>query len=215
MKVKSIRPASSSSHSLSDTSTSRRHDEHVNSVHSHAVQSQSKTSQTLLTTCRVLVTITHAVTTQAKVLLDSASSTSFISEQLAQSLNLSRSRWAVQVTGISGMSNQSRTQFYTCFQVSSTWSSDSRWSANCWCTQLMLDRCGLTSVDSNWLILPNLLLSADIFSSVLRNGRWMRIPLGGNCLVQSMVVIRCLFIMSLYVIPQSSRLTTCSWGFGN
>ena len=188
VEVKSTRSASSPSNSLSDTSTFTRHDEYVNSVHSHAVQSQSKMSQTLLTTCRVLVTTTHGVTTQARALLDSASSTSFISEHLAQSLNLPRSRCAVQVTGIGGMSDQSRTQSYTCFQVSSTWSSDPPMEVEAIILPKVTCQLPVHSVKVGrmWTHLSGLkladpdfaspgrielLLGADIFSSALRNGR--------------------------------------------
>ena len=75
----------------------------VSSVHSHVAQTQAKPSQFLLMTCRVLVMSTDGHTTQARALLDSVSSASFISERLAQRLHLSRHHRPAQITGVLGL----------------------------------------------------------------------------------------------------------------
>ena len=74
-------------------------------------------SQFLLMTCRVLVMSPDGVTTQARALLDSASSSSFISDHLAQHLHLSRRHRQAQITGISGLTHQSLGQSVVRFGI--------------------------------------------------------------------------------------------------
>ena len=74
----------------------------------------------LLMTCRVMVTSPNGLSVQARGLLDSASSVSFISERLAQGLHLSRTREILSISGVAGLSHKSRTQQVTTFTVSST-----------------------------------------------------------------------------------------------
>ena len=65
-------------------------------VHSHTAQNSTKSQQALFMTSCVLVVSPGGPTTQARALLDSASSTSFISERLAQHLHLPRSHETLQ-----------------------------------------------------------------------------------------------------------------------
>ena len=58
--------------------------------------------QVLLMTCKVQILGLDGSVTQARALLDSASSTSFITERLAQRLGLKRKRVDVNITGIGG-----------------------------------------------------------------------------------------------------------------
>ena len=78
---------------------------------SHFAQGISKSQQPLLMTCRILVSSPDGVTTQARAMLDSASSSSFISKRLAQHLHLPHSRRLVQIDGIGGISHHSIAQF--------------------------------------------------------------------------------------------------------
>ena len=74
---------------------------------------------TLLMTCRVKVKAPNGLSTEARGLLDSASSTSFVSERLAQRLGLPRTQQAAQIAGVAGISHQSVCQSVTFFSVSS------------------------------------------------------------------------------------------------
>ncbi len=65
------------------------------------------TSSTLLVTCQVLINSTDGTCMKAHALLDSASSTSFVSEGLAQALRLPRSSQSMKISDITGLSHQS------------------------------------------------------------------------------------------------------------
>ena len=75
-------------------------------------------SSLLLMMCRVLVSAPDGSTVEARALLDNASSASFISERLVQSLCLPRTRQSVRVSGIGGMSHGSPTQYISNFRIS-------------------------------------------------------------------------------------------------
>ena len=76
------------------------------------------TSNTLLMTCQVLVKAPDNSSVEARALLDSASSTSFVSERLAQSLCLPRFHHNIRISGIAGLSHQSPLQSVVTFNVS-------------------------------------------------------------------------------------------------
>ena len=63
---------------------------------------------------------------EARALLDNASSASFISERLANSLSLKRRRQSIRVSGIGGMSHKSPLQSITTFEISSLQPSGNR-----------------------------------------------------------------------------------------
>ena len=63
--------------------------------------------QVLLTTCQILVKGPDGSTSQARALLDSASATSFISEQLVQWLHLPHQLYKAKVCGIGDSPSQS------------------------------------------------------------------------------------------------------------
>ena len=73
-------------------------------------------------TNHVMVTTSHGVSTQVRALLDSAFSTSFVSERLAQQVHLPCSSKTALISGITGMSSCSTTQSVVHFQVSPAWS---------------------------------------------------------------------------------------------
>ena len=62
-------------------------------------------TNSLLMTCRVTVKSPNGCSTEARGLLDSASSVSFISERLAQCLRLYRTHQSAQISGIAGLSH--------------------------------------------------------------------------------------------------------------
>ena len=75
-------------------------------------------SNTLLMTCQVLAKAPDNSSVRARVLLDSASSTSFVSECLAQSLCLPHFPHNIRISGIAGLSHQSPLQSVATFNVS-------------------------------------------------------------------------------------------------
>ena len=76
-------------------------------------------SEILLMTCRVRVEAQDGSTMEARAMLDSGSSASFISEHLAQSLRLPRTSQNTRISGVAGFVRNS-TQPITSFIVSST-----------------------------------------------------------------------------------------------
>ena len=74
-------------------------------------------SNSLLMTC-VLVNAPDGTSVEARALLDNASSTSFISERLAQSLCLPRANQSAKISGIAGLSHSSPTQSLANFSIS-------------------------------------------------------------------------------------------------
>ena len=68
-------------------------------------------------TCEVNI---NGSTVKARALLDSASSASFISERLAQSLSLSRSPLSARISGVAGLIHKSPLQSVATFTVSPT-----------------------------------------------------------------------------------------------
>ena len=79
-------------------------------------------SNLLLMTCNVTVISPAGYSVQARALLDSASSTSFVSEKLAQCLHLPRSSQNALISGVAGLARNCSTQFITHFGVCSTYS---------------------------------------------------------------------------------------------
>ena len=74
-------------------------------------------------TCRVLVSAPDGSSVEARALLDNASSASFVSERLVQSLCLPRTRQSVCVSGIGGLAHDSPIQFISNFTISAVKSS--------------------------------------------------------------------------------------------
>ena len=72
-------------------------------VTSHASHSTNCCRQVLLMTCKVQVIGPSGYTTYARALLDSASSTSFITERLAQHLRLHRTHHSLNISGKGGI----------------------------------------------------------------------------------------------------------------
>ncbi len=60
-------------------------------------------SNTLLMTCRIMITSPNGFSLKARALLDNASSASFVSERLAQTLRLPRTSQNITVSGIAGL----------------------------------------------------------------------------------------------------------------
>ena len=76
-------------------------------------------SNSLLMTCRVLVTSPSGHSTEARALLDSGSSACFVSNSLSRRLYLPRSSQSITISGIAGITHTRSTHATTTFQVSS------------------------------------------------------------------------------------------------
>ena len=149
-------------------------------------------SDLLLMTCRVLVESSDGSTMEARAILDSGSSASFVSERLAQCLHLPRSSQNTRITGVAGFVRNSA-QLITTFQVSSVHHPAKKFTV----TAVVVSR--VTSdlplqpvpVDPKWNHLSDLqladpsfaqpgridlLLGVEIFAEVMLHGRWCGIP---------------------------------------
>ena len=145
-------------------------------------------SNTLLMTCQVVVKSPDGSSTRVRALLDSASSTSFVSERLAQSLGLPRSRHNVHISGVAGLSHHSPLQSVATFNVTSTYSPSKSFTV----TAIVVPRvtCDLpiepVHSESHWTHLSDLpladpdfgrpgtidiLLGVDIYADVMLQGR--------------------------------------------
>ena len=145
-------------------------------------------SKSLLMTCRVLVDAPDGSSVEARAILDSASSASFVSERLSQSLRLPRSRQGVKISGIAGLSHNSPHQAVTSLTISSVRSPSKKFKV----TAVVVPhvKCDLPlhpiSFDLKWRHLQgipladpdfglprriDILLGVDIFVEILRQGR--------------------------------------------
>ena len=75
-------------------------------------------------TCQVIASSPDGQPTQAKALLDTGSTTSFISERLANSLNLRRTSQSIWISGIAGSSPKSTSHAVVNLSVSAKFSSE-------------------------------------------------------------------------------------------
>ena len=74
-------------------------------------------SNVLLMTCRVLVVAPDGSTVNARALLDSGSTVSFVSERLAQALRLPRSQQQAMIYGVAGLAHRSSVQSIGTFVI--------------------------------------------------------------------------------------------------
>ena len=144
-------------------------------------------SSSLLMTCRILVTSPNGSSTEARALLDNASSASFITQHLAQSLNLPSSRQSIHVSGIAGVSPGGPAQTVASLQISPIVSVSEKINLSAIVVPKVTCDLPLSTVpfDPNWKHLTGLsladpdfgkpgkidLLGVDIFVDVLLNGR--------------------------------------------
>ena len=77
-------------------------------------------SNVLLMTCRVLIIAPDCSTVNARALLDSGSTVSFVSERLAQTLRLPRSQQQATIYGVAGLAHGNTMQSIGTFIISPT-----------------------------------------------------------------------------------------------
>ena len=88
----------------------------INPVTSHTATELK--SSILLMTCKLLIESPNGSIVEARGILDSASSASFISERIVQSLKIPRSSCTARISGIAGLSHSSDTQSIATFIIS-------------------------------------------------------------------------------------------------
>ena len=155
---------------------------------SHVARTDTSQKHILLMTCRVLVVTPDGLTTQARALLDSASSTSFVSERLVQRLRLPRLSQLAHIAGIGGVSHRALSQSVVHFAVTHTAAQGKTFDIQAIVLPRVtseLPRCPVT-FNRQWTYLSGLqladpdfgipryvdiLLGMDVFSSVLLHGR--------------------------------------------
>ena len=144
-------------------------------------------------TCRVLVDAPDGSSVEARAILDSASSASFVSERLSQSLRLPHSQQGVQISGIAGPSHNSPHQAVASLTISAVRSPSKKFKVRA----VVVPRVScdlplhLISFDFKWRHLQgipladpdfglprriDILLGCDILVEVLRQGRWTGAP---------------------------------------
>ena len=111
----------------------------------------------LLMTCQVLVISPSGASLRVRALLDSGSSTSFISERLVQALRLPRTKRCVEISGIGGTIPNLSAQSVTNFKISPTANRGNLINV----TALILPKVTRdlpthpVKFDANWTISPN------------------------------------------------------------
>ena len=161
-------------------------DASVRPIPSHAASGLA--SNSLLMTCRILVDVPDGSTAEARALLDCASSASFISERLTQSLNLPRGNQNTVISGVAGLSHKSTLQSITHFSISSLSSPGEKFEVTAIVVPRVTCDLPLHSIpfDLKWKHLSgiqladptfgnpgriDMLLGVDVFVEVLLHGR--------------------------------------------
>lgn len=139
-------------------------------------------------TCQALGHSPGGTTMQANALLDSASSTSFLSKRLAQALHLPKSSQNIRISGIAGLSHSSPLHSVVNFDISSMSKPDEKFQVSAIAVPRVTSQILLQPIpiNSQWSHLTNLhladpdfgrpsridiLLGVDICADVLPNGR--------------------------------------------
>ena len=117
-------------------------------------------SDLLLMTCRVQVEAPDGSTMEARAILDSGSSASFISEWLAQGLHLPRSNQSTRISGVAGFTRNS-VQPITTFQVFSNYNPTRKFTTSAVIVPRVTRDLPLHSIhfDQSWSYLSDLQLA--------------------------------------------------------
>jgi hypothetical protein len=109
-------------------------------------------SNVLLMSCRVLVIAPDGSTVNARALLDSGSTVSFVSERLAQTLRLPRSQQQATIHGVAGLAHGNSVQSIGNFIISSTNHKHKEISATAVIVPRVIHNLPLKSMelDANW-----------------------------------------------------------------
>ena len=149
-------------------------------------------SDLLLMTCRVIVESAEGLKMEARAILDSGSSASFVSERLSQCLHLPHSSQYTRITGVAGLIRNS-THPITTFHVSSIHNPSRKFPVTAVIVSRVTSDLPLQHIHTNqeWNHISNiqladpdfgqpgkidLLLGVEIFAEVLLHGRRCGIP---------------------------------------
>ena len=172
-----------------DQEDQARHGNHVASNAAVKLRSSS-----LLMICHVLVTAPNGSSMEARTLLDNASSASFVTQHLAQSLSLPHSRRTVHISGIAGVSPSCPTRSIASMEVlPTTAGAGSKIALSAVVVPKVTCDLPLSPVpfDPSWQYLSglpladpgcgkpgriDLLLCVEVFVDVLLNGWWTGPP---------------------------------------
>ena len=157
----------------------------VNPVMSHAVTALK--TNALLMTCKLLIEAPNGSLVEARGILDSASSASFVSERIVQSLGINQSSCNATISGIAGLTHKSSTQFVATFNISPIHSPNQRINVSAIVVPRVTRDLPVSpiSFNSKWSHLSDIqadptfglpgrvdiLLGVDVFSNVLLQGR--------------------------------------------
>ena len=172
-------------HRDADNSTQRKPDNAEAKEEAH-VAALSVTEQVLLMTCKVKVTAPNGSSTIARALIDPGSSTSFVHERITQLLRLPRTKKNVLVEGVGGTSTPTRGSVW--FQVSGVEDGAEKIGVEAYVLKKVTRDLPLHPIPIalKWDHLSNLeladpefrtparidlLLGAEVFASILRDGR--------------------------------------------
>ena len=97
-------------------------------AHASCVSTGTAVPNTLLMTCQVKVNAPEGTSIKARALLDSGSTTSFVSERIVQALGLIRRSKCLTISGIGGLSHKSPLQSVSTFEITSLYSPKSKYS---------------------------------------------------------------------------------------
>ena len=173
-------------HKDADNSTQRKPDNAEAKEEAH-VAALSVTEQVLLMTCKVKDTAPKGSSTIARALIDQGSSTSLVHERIAQLLLLPRTKKNVLVEGVGGTSTPTRGSVW--FQVSGIQDGAEKIGVEAYVLKKVTKGLPLhpISIALKWDHLSgleladpefrtpariDLLLGAEVFASILRDGRF-------------------------------------------
>ena len=151
-------------------------------------------SNLLLMKCRVLVDALDGSSIEAQTVLDSASSASFVSECLVQTLCLPRSYRGAKISGVAGLTHNSPLQSIASLKISAIYSRSKNIDVTAVVVPCVTCDLPLHPIPFNirWKYLEDitlsdphfghpgridLLLEVDVFIEVLMHGRWIS-PVG-------------------------------------
>ena len=140
----------------------------------------------LLMTCKLFIEAPNGSMMEVRGLIDSASSISFVTERILQTLRMPRSACDAKFSGIAGMTHSSTVQAVGTFNVAPTGSPDERMNI----TAIILPRVTYdlptfpVSFNSQWSYLTDLILADPTFGIPGRIDVVLGVDVFASCLLQ-------------------------------
>jgi hypothetical protein len=157
------------------------------------------TSNSLLMTCRVLIDAPGGSSIEARALLDSASSASFVSERLTRTLCLSRSHRNTKISGVAGLSRNFPLQSVANFKISPMHLPNRKFEVSAVVPRVTFELpLQPVSMDSLWKHLEDI------------HPLMAPMPVPGSSLLEEVVVRVCYYPPSLHQVASAQKKRT-SW----